>query len=76
MSYFPRSWGAKPGWHGTFKDMKRILPEIARMGFNIVYLPPIHPIGKKFRKGKNNSVKCFADDPGIPVGCRIGRRRP
>lgn len=63
---FPRSWGTKAGKHGTFKDCERILPEIAKMGFNVVYLPPIHPIGRKFRKGKNNSVKCAAGDPGSP----------
>ncbi|MFH1189530.1 MAG: maltotransferase domain-containing protein [Candidatus Omnitrophota bacterium] len=63
---FPRSWSAKPGKHGTLKDCERILPEIARMGFDVVYLPPIHPIGKSYRKGKNNSVKCSSDDPGSP----------
>jgi starch synthase (maltosyl-transferring) len=63
---FPRSWGARPGQHGTFKDIERILPEVARMGFDVLYFPPIHPVGKKFRKGKNNSVKCSPDDPGSP----------
>ena len=61
---FPRSWGAKPGRHGTFKDAERVIPEISRMGFNVLYLPPIHPIGVTFRKGKNNAVTCTADDPG------------
>lgn len=71
---FPRSWSEKPGQHGTFKDCERIVPEIARMGFNVVYLPPIHPIGKKYRKGKNNSVKCAPQDPGSPwaVGSEDG----
>ncbi|MBU0605272.1 MAG: alpha-1,4-glucan--maltose-1-phosphate maltosyltransferase [Candidatus Omnitrophica bacterium] len=63
---FPRSWPVKPGKHGTIKDCERILPEIARMGFDVVYLPPIHPIGKSFRKGKNNAVKCAPGDPGSP----------
>ncbi|MCM8761567.1 MAG: alpha-1,4-glucan--maltose-1-phosphate maltosyltransferase, partial [Candidatus Omnitrophica bacterium] len=63
---FPRSCSPEAGKHGTFKDCERILPDIAAMGFNIVYLPPIHPIGKKFRKGKNNSVKCMPGDPGSP----------
>ncbi len=64
--FFPRSWGNQPGVHGTFKDCERILPEIAKMGFDIVYLPPIHPIGNAFRKGKNNATKCSAGDPGSP----------
>ena len=63
---FPRSWGGLPGRHGTLKDCQRILSEIARMGFNVVYLPPVHPIGKKFRKGKNNAVRCEKGDPGSP----------
>ncbi|MBF0485895.1 MAG: alpha-1,4-glucan--maltose-1-phosphate maltosyltransferase [Candidatus Omnitrophica bacterium] len=63
---FPRSWGEKPGEHGTFKSCERILPEIARMGFDIIYLPPIHPIGTAFRKGKNNSTKAAPSDPGSP----------
>lgn len=63
---FPRSWASKKGEHGTFKDCEKIVPEIAGMGFNIIYLPPIHPIGRKFRKGKNNSVKCAPGDPGSP----------
>jgi len=63
---FPRSWSSKPGKHGTFKDCERILPDIAAMGFNVLYLPPIHPIGKSFRKGRNNSVKCAPGDPGSP----------
>ncbi|NTV30144.1 MAG: alpha-1,4-glucan--maltose-1-phosphate maltosyltransferase [Candidatus Omnitrophica bacterium] len=64
--FFPRSWAATPGKHGTFKDCARILPEIARMGFDIVYLPPIHPIGVKHRKGKNNATKCSPGEPGCP----------
>ncbi|MDX2109796.1 MAG: alpha-1,4-glucan--maltose-1-phosphate maltosyltransferase [Verrucomicrobiota bacterium] len=64
--FFPRSWGANPGEHGTFKTSQRLLPEIARMGFSIVYLPPIHPIGVHFRKGKNNALRAEPDDVGSP----------
>ncbi len=63
---FPRSWPVKSGEYGTLKDCGRILPEIARMGFDVVYLPPIHPIGETYRKGKNNAVKCAPGDPGSP----------
>lgn len=72
--FFPRSWSKTPGRHGTFKDAERILPEIADMGFDIVYLPPIHPIGETNRKGKNNSVVCRPGEPGCPwaIGGRKG----
>ncbi|GAC1527095.1 MAG: hypothetical protein NVS2B8_13240 [Vulcanimicrobiaceae bacterium] len=63
--FFPRSAGA-PGVHGTFADAARRLPAIAAMGFDIVYLPPIHPIGRAFRKGPNNSLDAGPDDPGSP----------
>lgn len=63
---FPRSCARKPGKHGTFKDCEAILPEIARMGFDVFYLPPIHPIGKINRKGKNNSPTANPDDVGSP----------
>ena len=63
--FFPRSWGLD-GKHGTFRDCERLLPEIARMGFDVVYFPPIHPIGLTNRKGKNNSVLCDSGDPGCP----------
>ena len=62
---FPRSCGA-PGQHGTLKDCAAQLPRIAQMGFDVVYLPPIHPIGRSQRKGKNNAVAAAADDPGSP----------
>lgn len=62
---FPRSFGAH-GKHGTFKDIEKMLPEIAKMGFDVIYFPPIHPIGIKHRKGKNNSTESTADDPGSP----------
>jgi len=63
---FPRSSSSLPGKQGTFKDLGRLLPEIARMGFDILYLPPIHPIGKTHRKGKNNSPVANPDDVGSP----------
>jgi starch synthase (maltosyl-transferring) len=62
--FFPRSWGSEPGRHGTFLDCIRILPRIAQMGFDVVYLPPIHPIGMTKRKGRNNSLVAASDDPG------------
>lgn len=61
---FPRSWSTKPGKHGTFNDCIRLLPLIAGMGFDVVYLPPIHPIGYTKRKGKNNALVAAPDDPG------------
>lgn len=56
---FPRSVG-------TFRDCEGVLPEIADMGFDILYFPPIHPIGKSFRKGPNNRLQAGPDDPGSP----------
>ncbi len=64
---FPRSCG-EPGKHGTFKDVVKRLPYIADLGFDVLYLPPIHPIGTTFRKGKNNSVVAEAGDTGVPWG--------
>ena len=63
---FPRSTSPKPGGAGTLKDCEARLPYVAAMGFDVVYLPPIHPIGSAFRKGKNNSVNAAADDTGSP----------
>jgi starch synthase (maltosyl-transferring) len=63
---FPRSASADPARHGTFADVKLLLPSIAEMGFDVLYLPPIHPIGTAFRKGRNNSVTSARDDPGSP----------
>lgn len=62
---FPRS-ASLDGRHGTFRDVIRLLPRIASMGFNVLYLPPIHPIGKVNRKGKNNSVTAEPGEPGSP----------
>jgi len=64
--FFPRSWGPAPGVHGTFRDCLRLLPRLKQMGFDVLYLPPIHPIGRSFRKGKNNSLEAAPGDPGSP----------
>jgi len=61
---FPRSASAEPGRHGTFDDVVKRLPYVAEMGFDVLYLPPIHPIGETFRKGPNNSTEANDDDPG------------
>lgn len=63
---FPRSCSNTPGAHGTFTDCMAKLDTIAAMGFDIVYLPPIHPIGTSFRKGKNNQLVASPTDPGSP----------
>ena len=63
---FPRSCSANPKRHGTFQDCEQWLPYISSMGFDVVYLPPIHPIGNTFRKGKNNSVSAQPEDVGSP----------
>ncbi len=62
---FPRSLGAN-GQHGNLQDLIGHLPYIAAMGFDVVYLPPIHPIGLTFRKGKNNLLQAEPDEPGSP----------
>jgi len=64
--FFPRSTAEKTGAHGTFADAEKRLPYVAELGFNVVYLPPIHPIGRKFRKGKNNNPESQAGDDGSP----------
>src|SRR5205085_1586226 len=63
--FFPRST-AESGRHGTFKDAERQLERAAGMGFDVVYLPPVHPIGRAFRKGRNNTLTPGPDDPGSP----------
>jgi starch synthase (maltosyl-transferring) len=63
---FPRSCSPQAGRRGTFRDCERVLPYIASMGFDVVYLPPIHPIGRSFRKGKNNSTEPQPADVGSP----------
>ena len=71
---FPRSCAREPGRHGTFRDCEARLPDIAAMGFDVLYLPPIHPIGRSFRKGPNNSPDVKPGDPGSPwaIGTREG----
>ena len=71
---FPRSCTAVPGRHGTFKDCEVRLPYLAHMGFDVLYLPPIHPIGQAHRKGKNNATVATPDDPGSPwaIGSAAG----
>ncbi len=60
----PRSQGKVPGKHGTFDDCIARLPEISALGFDVLYLTPIHPIGRTNRKGKNNTLNAGPDDPG------------
>jgi starch synthase (maltosyl-transferring) len=71
---FPRSAAKEAGKHGTFKDVVNLLPRVAKMGFDVLYFPPIHPIGEKNRKGRNNSLTALANDPGSPwaIGNRLG----
>ncbi|MGJ5761187.1 alpha-1,4-glucan--maltose-1-phosphate maltosyltransferase [Streptomyces galbus] len=64
--FFPRSEGTAEEPHGTFRTAARRLPAIAEMGFDVVYLPPIHPIGTTFRKGPNNALSATPDDVGVP----------
>lgn len=66
--FFPRSASAEEGKHGTFKDCERLLPRVASMGFDILYFPPIHPIGEVNRKGKNNATNAEPGDVGSPWG--------
>ncbi|AVQ79841.1 MULTISPECIES: alpha-1,4-glucan--maltose-1-phosphate maltosyltransferase [unclassified Variovorax] len=63
---FPRSAGTEPGVHGTFKDVEARLPAIAEMGFDVLYFPPIHPIGRVQRKGPNNKLVSGPEDVGSP----------
>ncbi len=66
--FFPRSASQKEGKHGTFKDCERLLPRVAKMGFDTLYFPPIHPIGEVNRKGKNNATTAQPGDVGSPWG--------
>jgi starch synthase (maltosyl-transferring) len=63
--FFPRSSGSD-GRHGTFKDAEAQLDRAAAMGFDVVYLPPIHPIGRAYRKGRNNALTAEPGEPGSP----------
>src|SRR5579875_1406903 len=71
---FPRSCSAVAGVHGTFADVEARLEYLSRLGFDVLYLPPIHPIGRSFRKGKNNSVTAEVEDVGSPwaIGAEQG----
>jgi starch synthase (maltosyl-transferring) len=62
----PRSQSRDPGQHGTFEDVIGRLPYVRDLGFDVLYFPPIHPIGRTNRKGRNNSVVAGPDDPGSP----------
>ena len=63
---FPRSAGTDPSRSATFDEAAARLPYVASMGFDVLYLPPIHPIGRSFRKGPNNTLESGPDDPGSP----------
>jgi len=63
---FPRSAGTEPGHHGTFRDVEARLPYLADMGFDVLYFPPIHPIGRINRKGTNNTLVAKPEDVGSP----------
>ena len=63
---FPRSAGPDPSRSATFDEAAGMLPYVAAMNFDVLYLPPIHPIGRSFRKGRNNSLTPAPDDPGSP----------
>ncbi|MFA5975211.1 MAG: maltotransferase domain-containing protein [Elusimicrobiota bacterium] len=74
---FPRSAGPDPSRSATFREAEARLPEISRMGFDVLYLPPVHPIGTSFRKGPNNSPVARPEDPGCPwaIGSGAGGHR-
>jgi starch synthase (maltosyl-transferring) len=63
---FPRSCAVQSAQHGSFRDCETRLPYLASLGFDVLYLPPIHPIGRTYRKGKNNTLDASSDDPGSP----------
>lgn len=65
-SFFPRSAAPAGKDHGTFSDCETLLPRIKELGFDVVYFPPIHPIGYSFRKGRNNSLDVKPGEPGCP----------
>jgi starch synthase (maltosyl-transferring) len=71
---FSRSCAPKAGEHGTLKDCIARLPYVASMGFDVLYLAPVHPIGYSFRKGKNNALAASRDDVGSPwaIGAKEG----
>ncbi|CAN5857535.1 alpha-1,4-glucan--maltose-1-phosphate maltosyltransferase [soil metagenome] len=63
---FPRSTSPDPSRHGNFRDVTARLHYVQELGFDVLYLPPIHPIGRQFRKGPNNVVGAGSSDPGVP----------
>jgi starch synthase (maltosyl-transferring) len=67
----PRSQGTVPGQHGTFNDCVARLPDVGAMGFDVIYLTPIHPIGSTNRKGRNNFVTAAEGDPGSPYAIGV-----
>lgn len=71
---FPRSSATAPDKHGTFRDCIERLRYVSGMGFDVLYFPPIHPIGRILRKGKNNTTESSPDDPGSPwaIGAKEG----
>jgi starch synthase (maltosyl-transferring) len=71
---FPRSLTRSPTLHGTFDDVIARLPALRSMGFNVLYFPPIHPIGVSHRKGRNNALTAELTDPGSPyaIGAPAG----
>jgi starch synthase (maltosyl-transferring) len=71
---FPRSTSPTPGRHGTLADVEARLPYVEELGFDVLYLPPIHPIGHRRRKGPNNTPSTNPEDPGSPwaIGAREG----
>jgi len=71
---FPRSAGPDAARSGTFREAAALLPRIADLGFDVVYLPPVHPIGTSFRKGRNNALVSESGDPGSPwaIGSAAG----
>jgi starch synthase (maltosyl-transferring) len=74
---FPRSTSPTPGRHGTFRDCEAWLPYVSDLGFDVLYLPPIHPIGRSRRKGANNALVAGAGEPGSPwaIGAAEGGHR-
>jgi starch synthase (maltosyl-transferring) len=71
---FPRSSGSDPKKGGTFQDAAALLPYVVSLGVDVLYLPPIHPIGRSFRKGKNNTLEAGPEDVGSPwaIGAEAG----
>ena len=71
---FPRSTSPELNRTGTFRDVEQLLPRMEEFGFNVLYLPPIHPIGYRNRKGRNNATEAMEGEPGSPwaIGAKEG----